>query len=68
MAALSLISYVSLVPKTLSDIDFFDQQDLRAYVSNAHHCTLRAVQELMEYLHQDASKLDKTSKGFFTVS
>jgi hypothetical protein len=68
MSALSLIPYVSLVPKTLSDIDFFDQQDLGAYVSNAHHCTLRTVQELMEYLQQDPSKLNTTSKGFFTVS
>jgi hypothetical protein len=68
MAALSLIPYVSLVPRTLSDIDFFEQQDLRAYLANAHHCTIRAVQELMVYLHQDPEKLDKTSKGFFNVS
>jgi hypothetical protein len=68
MAALSLIPFVSLVPRTLSDIDFFDQQDLRAYVANAHHCTIRAVQELMVYLHQDPEKLDKASKGFFNVS
>jgi hypothetical protein len=68
MAALSLIPFVSLVPRTLSDIDFFDQQDLRAYVANAHHYTIRAVQELMVYLHQDPEKLDKASKGFFNVS
>ena len=68
MAALSLIPFVSLVPRTLSDIDFFDQQDLRAYVSNAHHCTILAVQELMVYLHQEPEKLDKASKGFFNVS
>jgi hypothetical protein len=68
MAALSLIPFVSLIPRSLSDIDFFDQQDLRAYTANAHHCTLGAVQELMEYLHQDPAKLDKASKGFFNVS
>jgi hypothetical protein len=68
MAALSLIPFVSLIPKSLSDIDFFDQQDLRAYTANAHHCTLGAVEELMTYLHQDPAKLDKGSKGFFNVS
>jgi hypothetical protein len=55
MAILSLIPYVNLVPQVLSDIDLFDQQDLRAYAANAHHCMLRAVSELMEYLNQDPS-------------
>jgi hypothetical protein len=68
MAILSLIPYVNLVPQVLSDIDLFDQQDLRAYAANAHHCMLRAVSELMEYLNQDPSKLDRASKGFFNVS
>jgi hypothetical protein len=68
MAALSLIPFISLIPRSLSDIDFFDQQNLRAYTANAYHCTLRAVQELMVYLHQDPEKLDKTSKGFFNIS
>jgi hypothetical protein len=68
MAMLSLIPYVNLVPQALSDIDLFDQQDLRAYAANAHHCMLRAVSELMEYLNQDPSKLDRGSKGFFNVS
>jgi hypothetical protein len=68
MALLSLIPFVNLVPNTLSDIDLFDQQDLRAYAANAHHCMLRTVTELMEYLHQDPSKLDRASKGFFSVS
>lgn len=68
VAILSLIPYVNLVPQVLSDIDLFDQQDLRAYAANAHHCMLRAVSELMEYLNQDPSKLDRGSKGFFNVS
>jgi hypothetical protein len=68
MALLSLIPYVNFVPQVLSDIDLFDQQDLRAYAANAHHCTLRAVQELMVYLHQDPSTLNRESKGFFGVS
>jgi hypothetical protein len=68
LALLSLIPYVNLVPQVLSDIDLFDQMDLKAYAANAHHCMIRAVTELMEYLHQDPSKLDRTSKGFFGVS
>jgi hypothetical protein len=68
LAILSLIPYVNLVPQALSDIDLFDQQDLRAYAANAHHCMLRAVSALMEYLNQDPSKLDRASKGFFNVS
>jgi hypothetical protein len=68
MAALSVIPYVNLIPQTLTDIDLFDQQDLRAYAANAHHCMLRVVTELMEYLHQDPSKLDRASKGFFGLA
>jgi hypothetical protein len=68
LAILSLIPYVSLVPQALSDIDLFDQQDLRAYATNAHHCMVRAVSELMVYLNQDPSTLSRESKGFFNVS
>jgi hypothetical protein len=68
MAILSLIPYVNLVPQALSDIDLFDQQDLGAYAANAHHCMIRAVSELMVYLHQDPSTLSRESKGFFNVS
>jgi hypothetical protein len=68
MAILSLIPYVNLIPQTLSDIDLFDQQDLRAYAANAHHCMLRTVEELMAKLHQDPSKLDRKSSGFLGVA
>jgi hypothetical protein len=68
MALLSLIPYVNVIPQTLSDIDLFDQQDLRAYASNAHHCMLRAVQELMLKLHQDPTTLNRQSKGFFGLN
>ena len=37
MALLSVIPYVNFIPQTISDIDLFDQQDLRAYATNAHH-------------------------------
>lgn len=68
MAILSLIPYVNLIPQALSDIDLFDQQDLRAYAANAHHSMLRAVTALMEYLNQDPSTLEKKSSGFLGVA
>lgn len=68
MALLSLIPYVSLIPKVVSDLDLFDQQDLRAYVTNAHHCMLKAVDNLMLGLEQDPSKIDRRSRGFLGVS
>jgi hypothetical protein len=68
MAILSLIPYVNVIPQTLSDINLFDQQDLRAYATNAHHCMLRAVQELMLKLHQDPTTLNRQSQGFFGLN
>lgn len=67
-AILSLLPYVSIVPKVLSDLDLFDQQDLRAYVTNAHHCLVSAVEKLMTDLHQDPSKIDRKSRGFLGIS
>lgn len=50
------------------DLDLFDEQDLRAYVTNAHHCLLKAVDELMLKLHQDPSKIERKSRGFLEIS
>lgn len=50
------------------DLDFFDQQDLSAYVANAHRCLLAAVDQLMVELDQDPARLDRKSRGFFGVS
>jgi len=50
------------------DLDLFDEQDLRAYVTNAHHCLLEAVEKLMVDLHQDPSKIDRKSRGFLGIS
>jgi hypothetical protein len=68
MSLLSLIPYVNFVPQTISDIDLFDQQDLTAYATNAHHCMIKAVQELMLNLNQDPSTLNRQSKGFFGLN
>jgi hypothetical protein len=67
-ALLSLIPGLSWIPKVLSDLDLFEQQDLIAYVTNAHHCTLKAVEKLMLNLKQDPSKIDRRTRGFLGVS
>ena len=50
------------------DLDLFDEQDLRAYVTNAHHCLLEGVEKLMVDLHQDPSKIDRKSRGFLGIT
>lgn len=50
------------------NLDLFDEQDLRAYVTNAHHCLLEAVNKLMLDLNQDPSKIDRKSRGFLGIS
>jgi hypothetical protein len=67
-AVLSLFPYVNVIPRALSDLDLFDQQDLRVYTTNAHHCLLKAVEKLMNSLHQDPSKIDRKSRGFLGIS
>lgn len=52
------------VPK----LDLFDEQDLRAYVTNAHRSLLKAVENLMLSLKQDPSQIGRKSKGFLGVS
>ena len=65
---LALVPFVSIVPKKLSDLDIFDQQDLRAYATNAHHCVIKAVVKLMLSLGQDPAKIDRRSRGFLGIS
>jgi hypothetical protein len=48
--------------------DLFDEQDLRAYVTNVHHSLLKAVENLMLSLKQDPSTIDRKSRGFLGVS
>jgi hypothetical protein len=50
------------------DLDLFDLQDLVAYVTNAHHCVLQAVERLMVALHQDPSKIERRARGFLGIS
>jgi hypothetical protein len=64
----------SLLPGThsgrnpLVELDLFDQQDLRAYTTNCHHCLLKSVDSLMLSLSQDPSKIDRKSRGFLGIS
>ncbi len=52
----------------LVTLDFFDLQDLTAYVTNAHHCVLDAVDALLLELSQDPSKIERKSQGFLGIS
>ncbi len=67
-ALLSLIPYIDVIPQTLSKLDLFDQQDLRDYVTNCHHCLLKSVEKLMVDLHQDPARIDRKSRGFLGIS
>ncbi len=50
------------------DLDLFDEQDLSAYVTNAHHCFQKAVTKLLAEMGRDTEKVDWKSKGFLGVS
>lgn len=49
-------------------LDIFDEQDLEAYISNAHHCLLRAVDNLGKDRGIDTSKINRQPKGFLGIS
>lgn len=67
-AALSIIPFVHLVPKTENDLNLFDQQDLRAYSGIVHQAVLGSVEKIVTGLNQDASKIDRKSRGFLGLS
>ena len=67
-ALLTVIPFVSFIPKAITDLDVFDLQDLRAYNTVCHHSVLRAVEKLMLSLDQDPSKIERKSRGFLGIS
>ena len=67
-ALIALIPFVSVAQFTINDLNVFDQQDLRAYGTNAHHCILKAVDKLVLSLGQDPNKLQRMSRGFLGIS
>jgi len=55
-------------PRALAmQINFADQQDLRAFITATHHCVSQVVKTLLEELEQDSSHLDTSHKGFLSV-
>lgn len=67
-AAASLLPFGGAIDSTLSALDLFDQQELRAYVTVAHHSLLQAVEKLMLAMQQDPSKMERKSRGFLGIS
>ena len=55
-------------PHALSQqIDFFSQQDLRAFVGVAHHYVTETVETVLDELGQDPTGLNTRSKGFLEL-
>ena len=55
-------------PRALAmQINFADQQDLRAFITATHYCVIRGIKTLLEELDQDFSHLDTSHKGFLSV-
>ena len=55
-------------PQALSmQVDFFSQQDLRAFVGIAHHCVTKTAQSVLDELGQDPTSLNTKSKGFLEL-
>ena len=48
-------------------LDLFDEQDLRAYITNAHHCMLEAVDNLGKEQNIDTSDICRRSDGFLGI-
>ena len=67
-ALLTVIPFVSFIPRKIEDLDVFDLQDLRAYNTVCHRAVLSAVEKLMRGLGQDVSKIDRHTKGFLGIS
>ncbi len=64
----SLLPSVNTVSASINELDLFDQQDLRAFTTVAHHSVLKAVDALMLNLQQDPNKLERKSRGFLGIS
>lgn len=68
LAAASMLPFGNVLNNNLSELDIFDQQDLRAYVTVAHHSLLETVEKLMLSMQQDPSKIERKSRGFLGIS
>lgn len=67
-ALASLVAKSFSAEKEITDLNVFDQQDVRAYVTNAHKCMQKAITKVLTGAGQDPSKVDWKSKGFLGIS
>ena len=67
IARLAILVFTLGAAGTLMGLDFFDEQDLRAYVTITHRCVRQATDVIMGELGQDVSKIDRKSKGSLEV-
>jgi len=67
-ALLTIIPFVSFIPRKIEDLDLFDLQDLKAFNTICHHAVLSAVEKLMLSLSQDPSKIKREARGFLGIS
>lgn len=49
-------------------LDVFDEQELKSFVSNAHHCLIQSVEDMARKRDLDTSGIDTRSKGFLGIS
>lgn len=49
-------------------LNVFDMEEMTAYVTTVHHAALESVGEVMTSLNQDASKINKESRGFLRIT
>jgi len=54
--------------KRLLNLDFFDELDLKAFVTNVHHSLLAVLEKILLGLGEDSSTIDRHSKGFLGIS
>lgn len=58
-------SYIRVRPE---DMTMDDKEELGAYIATAHNVVLAALEELMNGLNLDFSKVDKHTEGFLNLS
>lgn len=63
-----LLPAAGIVTSAARDLDLFDQQDLRAYVSTGHQSLLDAVKQLMDGMGQDFTKIETKANGFLGIA
>ena len=51
-----------------SNDEYFDLEELTAYVTTVHHAVLDAAKEISESVGFDFSKVDQKSRGFLNIS